>query len=111
MQQLVFLELTVVEEGLSTAVTHEAFLLSVDLHVSLQGPGPGEALPTFITPERLISCMQPEMSLIVVLESKAHGADAAAEGLLFRVDESVLDQAHLTLEGFSTLTALVGALF
>lgn len=50
-QLLVLLQLTVVEKRLPTQVTHEWLLHAVDQHVGLQGPGPREALATFITPE------------------------------------------------------------
>lgn len=48
---LVFLQLTVVEEGLPTEVAHEGLLCAVDQHVGLQSPRSREALATFVTPE------------------------------------------------------------
>lgn len=51
--------------------------------------------------------MQPHVPLEVVLEAEAESADVADEGLLFGVDDPVLDQAHLTFEGFGTLRTLV----
>lgn len=48
---LVFLQLTVVEEGLPAEVAHEGLLCAVDQHVGLQGPRPREALAAFVTPE------------------------------------------------------------
>lgn len=46
------------------------------------------------------------MSLEVVLESKAQSAGLTHEGLLSRVDDSVLQQSHLTFECLVTLAAL-----
>lgn len=46
---LVFLELTVVEEGFPAVVAHEALLFSVNQHVRLQRPGARETLAAFIT--------------------------------------------------------------
>lgn len=48
---LVFLQLAVVEKRLSTEVTHERLLCTMDQHVGLQSPRSREALATFITPE------------------------------------------------------------
>lgn len=45
------------------------------------------------------------MSLKVVLESEAQAAGVAGEGLLSGVDQSVLQQPHLTLETFVALAA------
>lgn len=51
------------------------------------------------------------MSLEVVLESEAQPAGLTHEGFLSRVDHSVLQQSHLTLEGLVALAALVWPLF
>lgn len=106
-QALVFLELTVVEESFSTSVAHEAFVFTMNLHVALQRPGPREPVPTLVTPEGLVSAVQTQVSLVVVLEAEAGSTDAADEGFLFGVDHMVLTQAHLGLEGLGAERALV----
>lgn len=106
-QLLVLLQLTVVEKRLPTEVAHERLLHTVNQHVCLQSPGTCEALSAFITPERLLSVVQAQVSLEVVLEAKTQPAGLTHEGLLSRVDHSVLQQAHLTLEGLVALAALV----
>lgn len=102
-----FPELTVVEEGFPTAVAHEAFVFSVNLHVSLQRPGPRETLPTLVTPEGLLAAVQPQVALVVVLEAEACAAALAAEAFLLSVHGAVLRQAHPGLEGLGAQGALV----
>lgn len=58
---LVFLQLTVVEKGLSTEVTHERLLCSMDQHVGLQSPRSCKALATFIAPETRQETLQMEV--------------------------------------------------
>lgn len=56
-------------------------------------------------PERLLSVVQVHVPLQVVFESKAQAAGVAGEGLLFGVDQSVLQQPHLALEALVALAA------
>lgn len=51
--------------------------------------------------------MEAQVSLEVVLEAEAQSAGLTYEGFLTRMDHSVLQQAHLTLEGLVALAALV----
>lgn len=59
---LVFLQLTVVEKGLSTEVAHERLLCTMDQHVGLQSPRSCKALTTFIAPEKGQETVQRELS-------------------------------------------------
>lgn len=59
---LVFLQLTVVEKGLSTEVAHEWLLCTMDQHVGLQSPRSCEALITLIAPETRQETVQMEVS-------------------------------------------------
>lgn len=59
---LVFLQLTVVEKGLSTEVTHEWLLCAMDQHVGLQSPRSCKALITFIAPETRQETVKMEVS-------------------------------------------------
>lgn len=109
-QLLVFLQLTVVEKCLPTEVAHEGFLHTMDQHVGLQSPGTCEPLSTFITPEWFLSVVEAQVSLEVVLEAEAQSTGLTHEGFLSGVDDAVLQQSHLTFEGFVALAALEWAL-
>lgn len=60
-----------------------------------------------LVPVGLLAAVQAQVSLQVVLESKAHAADLAGEGLLPGVNHPVVQQPHLELEGLVALAALV----
>lgn len=87
---LVFLQLTVVEERLPTHVAHERLLHTVNQHVGLQGPRPCKRLPTLITPEGLLSIVQPQVSPQVVFQAEAHAAGLTHERFLSGVNHAVL---------------------
>lgn len=69
---LVFLQLTVVEEGLPAEVAHEGLLCTVDQHVGLQSPRSREALAAFVTPET-----SREETLQVEAFTRCRGASAS----------------------------------
>lgn len=59
-------------------------------------------------PEGFLSAVEPQVSLEVVFESEAESTGLTHEGFIPGVDNAVLQQTHLTLEGFVTLAALEG---
>lgn len=61
-------------------------------------------------PEGLLSIVEPQVSLEVVLEAEAEAAGLTHEGLLPRMHHPMLQQPHLTLEGLAALAALEGTL-
>lgn len=109
-ESLVFPELTVVEEGFSAAIAHEAFLFTVNLHVSLQRPGPREPLPTLSTFEGFVSAVQPDVAGVVELKAEGGATGFAHIRFLEGVDHAVLAQAHLGLEGFGAERTAMRAL-
>lgn len=62
-------------------------------------------MSTVSSPEGFLSVVAPQVSLEVVLEPEAEATGLTHEGLLSRVNHSVLQQTHPALEGLVALGA------
>lgn len=86
---LMYQQPTVEEERLPTQITHERFPGAVDEHVRLQFGVVREALSTLLAAERLLSGVNADVPLEVVVQAKSCPAYVTGKGFLPRVHEAV----------------------
>lgn len=103
---LVFLQLAVVEESLSTQVTHEWLGVAVKKHMSLQLVVLNETLPADLTLERLFARVNANVSLQVVLKGETCSTRLTREHFP-PVDGLVRPERSPLYESFSTHRAFV----